>query len=314
MSTRSYHEIVFDQLSKMMTDLNSHLLVTKRVRRNEINRDSDVICMCAKLIHTGIQKTIQECCKYTFHSECVKAYLTCYHACPYCNDMTMATSLPITPPTEGQVQTGVPSATSIQQQLCNDTASDIGPFCQEVVPTNNPINSPIYDAHPKTKADEVREESVKKRRMLQDCQGDKMKKRHEESLKQLGKEVKRGSMITLHVNPRVASHACGVTAVVVDCLPDTGGVIAYSSKGIIINGKGKKEWWIAADMYRLNSGPGELFTAITPELAAIQKLIIEGQFDASHHPKCTLGDPHRLAPAIIHTPEYVCRYSDCTYF
>ena len=186
----------------------------------------------------------------------------------------------------------MPSATSIQQQLCNDTASDIGPFCQEVVPTNNPINSPIYDAHPKTKADEVREESVKKRRMLQDRQGEKMKKRHEESLKQLGKEVKRGSMITLHVDPRVASHARGVTAVVVDCLPDTGGVIACSSKGIVVNGKGKKEWWIAADMYRLNSGPGELFTAITPELAAIQKLIIEGQFDASSHPRCTLGDAH----------------------
>ena len=48
------------------------------------------------------------------------------------------------------------------------------------------------------------------------------------------------SIVTLQVDRHVASHPCGVLVVVVDC-KDTGGIIACSSSGIIVNGKNKQD-------------------------------------------------------------------------
>lgn len=283
-STKSYRTLVFEQHSRMMEELSDQLLVNKQIKRERIKQDSDVICVCRKPRHTSIQTIVQPCCNFTFHEQCLLQYLTQYYACPYCSDMTRAS------PTLSNTLQAAPTL---------DSSSELGPYCKEVTTTNDPTKPPMgadmmaaADTCHNNARNNVREESVKKRRLLQDSQGEKMKKRHQESLQQLGKDVRRGSMVTLHIDRRVASHARGVTAVVVDCCPNTGGIIACSSKGIIVNGVGKKEWWIAADMYKLRTNPGELYTAIAPDLAAIQTEIIEGRFDSSTHPKCNLREAH----------------------
>lgn len=279
-SLKSYRTLVFDHHSRMIDDLSHELIVTKRARREAIKQE-DIICMCWRPKHTSIKKTVQDCCKYSFHSDCLVKYLTYFRACPYCNDMT--TTSP-TSRTEGNIAAGM------------DIASDVS-ICKEIYTTKDPSNTPntaMMDTdHPQqSKNDALREESVKKRRLLQDKQAEKMKKRHAESLQQLGKEVRVGSIVTLHVDSRVASHARGITAVVVNCNNNSGGIIACTSAGIVVNGMAKKEWWIAADMYQLRTAPGELYTSITPELADIQRQIIEGRFDSSTHPKCNIGDAH----------------------
>ena len=195
-----------------------------------------------------------------------------------------------------------PSKTPNTVMMKPDHHSDTGMNAATTTPDNT-------TSHPQqSKNDGLREESVKKRRLLQDNQAEKMKKQHAENLKQLGKEVRVGSIVTLHVDKRVASHAHGVTAVVVNCNTNTGGIIACTSAGIIVNGMGKKEWWIAADMYQLRTAPGELYTSITPELAEIQRQIIEGRFDSSTHPKCNLGDAH----AYIVGASSPCKRNNCS--
>jgi len=100
--------------------------------------------------------------------------------------------------------------------------------------------------------DIVREESVPKRRVLQDEQGEK-----------------------------------------IACCKDTGGILACSPKGIIVNGTTRKEWWIASDGYKMQSLPGVVYSGLPPDLLLIQKAIIDGSFHPETHPKCTLGEAHQ---------------------
>ena len=188
------------------------------------------------------------------------------------------------------------SAVTTRNEIDDDhgIANDNITLCKEVSNTTQATSDSAgaSKAEPMSKQDALREDSVRKRRLHQDRQGEKMKKRHAESLKQLGIAVQRGSMVTIHTDYRIAYHARGITAVVVDCNSNTGGIIACASRGIIVKGNEKKEWWIPADMYKLRAGPGELYTAITPDLALYQSQIISGTFDSATHTKCTIGEAH----------------------
>lgn len=151
--------------------------------------------------------------------------------------------------------------------------------------------------------------------MLQDEQGKKMKKRHIQNLKDIGSNVEPGAVVTLYVDPRVASHARGVTAVVVACCKDTGGILACSPKGIIVNGTTRKEWWIASDGYKMQSLPGVVYSGLPPDLLLIQKAIIDGSFHPETHPKCTLGEAHQQtvgASSPCNKGKCGCRKGKCT--
>lgn len=252
-SDKSYREIVFNHQARMVTNLNSELLVTERVKKEDICRDTDVICLCVNPRHTAIDKMVQNCCNVAFHSQCLAHHFTTSDRCPYCMSKCMST------------------------------------------PTQTPsMNLPTEKATATTSMNDiVREESVRKRRVLQDEQGEKMKKRHIQNLKDIGSKVEPGAVVTLYVDPRVASHARGVTAVVVACCKDTGGILACSPKGIIVNGTTRKEWWIASDGYKMQSLPGVVYSGLPPDLLLIQKAIIDGSFHPETHPKCTLGEAHQ---------------------
>ena len=139
--------------------------------------------------------------------------------------------------------------------------------------------------------DSVREDSVKKRKRGQIHQGEKMKKAYADSLKQSAMKVTVASVVTVFVDRRVASHARGVLAIVVE-KKDTGAVIACSEAGIITNGQGKKIWWIPSDGYKLISSAAEI-TALSPYLLQVQQEINEGTFDQKTQAKVTLAVAHQ---------------------
>ena len=145
--------------------------------------------MCWRQKHTSIKKTVQDCFKFSFHSNCLLKYLTHLHACPYCNDMTMTSP---TSTTEGTIATGMDIASDMS--ICKEiyTTKDPSKTPNTMMNTNHhrdtgmnadhPTTTPINTtAHPQqSKTDGVREESVKKRQLLQDNQAEKMKKQHAE--------------------------------------------------------------------------------------------------------------------------------------
>jgi hypothetical protein len=51
---------------------------------------------------------------------------------------------------------------------------------------------------------------------------------------------------------------------------DMGGSIACTDRGVIVNGKTKKEWWIASDGYKFVAGTDQLFN-LSPELLEDQR-------------------------------------------
>lgn len=290
-SQKSYRSLILDQHERMLDELHSQLFVSTRMHKHQV-KESDIICMCVVPRHTSLQTTIQHCCNMTFHSQCLAHYLTTSQVCPYCKAATSTKNNPHNTPT-----TTINTTTTVVDGMTTTTNN----------PHNTPtttINTTTSDAGEgntttvvdgMTATELVRTDSVQKRRMFQDRQGQKMMERHAKSLQLLGMEVQPGSVVTLYIDPRVASHARGVTAVVVDCRTDTGGIVACSSKGIIINGSSRQIWWIAADGYKLQSSPGQLFSALPPELFHVQRQVIDGIFDLSAHPKCTLGEAHQDA-------------------
>lgn len=382
-SGKSYRQLVFEHQAKMISNLKSQLLVSKRVKKDKFKKDSEVMCLCVSPRFTSIQKTVQECCNVTFHSDCLGQYLTEATTCPYCEQPTMTsgntptaadnTGSKMTPAgstqsaTDNTPTTAVIPAGNTQSAADNTPTTDATPMtandkvCEAMTPAGNTQsatentttttskdkandkvwaagatateamtaagntqtadeNTPTNTATDKvcvvmtpapgntqaaadntpttlptmTANEKVREESVRKRRMFQDNQAIKMMKRHTDNLNGIGKQVEPGGVVTIYVDPRVASHARGVTAVVVACSnKGAGGIIACTSKGIIVNGTTRNEWWIAADGYRYMSSPDMLYSGLSPDLLIIQKAIIDGSFDRETHPKCTLGEAHQ---------------------
>ena len=77
-----------------------------------------------------------------------------------------------------------------------------------------------------------------KKKRSQIRQGQKMVDLYSTGIKDAAVPETVGSVVTLQVDSRVASHPCGLLAIVVNC-KDTGRIIACSSSGIIVNGKNK---------------------------------------------------------------------------
>jgi hypothetical protein len=71
-------------------------------------------------------------------------------------------------------------------------------------------------------------------------------------MKDAARAVTVGAVVTIWVDPRVASHAHGVMAIVF-AVKETGGILACSDGGVIVNGVTKKEWWIVADGYAIKA-------------------------------------------------------------
>ena len=109
-----------------------------------------------------------------------------------------------------------------------------------------------------------------------------MKKHYNDSTKDAARAVTVGAVVMIWVDPRAASHARGVMAIVF-AAKETGGILACSDGGVIVNGITKKEWWIAADGYALKVMHDEM-VVLSPNLAEVQKQILAGTFSAKQHP------------------------------
>ena len=156
----------------------------------------------------------------------------------------------------------------------------------------------------KRKYDAVREESAKKIHQIN--QGEKMMLRHSKSVKETAEEVTIGSVVTLLVDRRIATHPRGVVAIVVD-KKNTGGIIACSSAGIIVNGKTRKTWYISSDQYAFRSSADSL-TTLPPDLLTVQHDVKQKLFNIETHPKCTIGEAHQ-ATVGASSP---CKKTNCT--
>jgi hypothetical protein len=95
-------------------------------------------------------------------------------------------------------------------------------------------------------------------------------------MKERGSNISFGNVVTVWVDPRVASHARGVVAIVVN-FKESGGILACPDGGCIVNRKTKKEWWIASDGYELKARKNEPVT-LSPTLAEVQRQVIGGIF------------------------------------
>lgn len=278
-SNKSFRAIVSDQYTRMIDDMSGQLIVNCRVKRMNINKDSDVLCVCVHPRHVSIQTKVQTCCNVTFHSQCLEHYLNTYGVCPFCKEgdsNNVTTNGPQNPPTTISAPQYPPMTPAATVADTNISPGDMG-------------------VREMSENDKVRAESIRKRRAFQDRQSEKMEERHAANLKQRGSQVACGSVVTLYIDARVASHARGVTAVVVRCNTDTGGIIACTAKGIVVNGTTRNVWWIAADGYKLQNAPGEVCPSLPPDLVHVQQQIIDGKFDSSVHNKCSLHEAHQFS-------------------
>ena len=107
-----------------------------------------------------------------------------------------------------------------------------------------------------------------------------MNKLYNNSMKDAAHTVTVGSAIMIWVDPRVASHAQGVMAIVF-AAKETGGILVCAHRGVIVNGITKKEWWIAVDGYALKAIHDEM-VVLLPNLAEVRKQILAGSFSASN--------------------------------
>jgi len=107
-------------------------------------------------------------------------------------------------------------------------------------------NAPPAVVATKRENDTVRDKLVKKRKKAQVHQGEKKKNPYANSLQQIAENVNQALVATVFVDQRVASHARGVLAIVVE-RKSTGAFIACSKAGIITHGLGKKVCWIPSD-------------------------------------------------------------------
>ena len=71
-------------------------------------------------------------------------------------------------------------------------------------------------------------------------------------MKEHASNVSFGDMVTIRVDPQVASHAGGVVTIIINSKV-MGGTLACADGGYIVNGQTKMEWWIASDGYILKA-------------------------------------------------------------
>ena len=133
-------------------------------------------------------------------------------------------------------------------------------------------------------------ESAEKKRQFQQKQGEKMKKRYTDSMRDAARAVTIRSVVTIWVDPRVASHARGVIAIVI-AAKETGGILACADGGVIVNGVTQKEWWIAADGYALKAMHDE--TGSVTKISRGAKQILAGSFSVEQQKKCSLSQAHQ---------------------
>ncbi len=79
-----------------------------------------------------------------------------------------------------------------------------------------------------------------------------MKKRYTDTMKERASNISFEEVVTVWVDPWVTSHAQGVVAIVVNS-KESGGILACADGGCIVNGKTKRDWWIASDGYELKA-------------------------------------------------------------
>ena len=108
-------------------------------------------------------------------------------------------------------------------------------------------------------------------------------------MKECASDISFGDIVTIWVDPWVASHARWVVAIVV-YLKESGGILACADGGCNINGKTTREWWIASDGYELKARKTEPVT-LSSTLAEVQRQVIECVFSWARHQKCSLGSP-----------------------
>ena len=87
--------------------------------------------------------------------------------------------------------------------------------------------------------DAMHKESAKKKCKFQEKQGEKMEKRYKDTMKEHASNISFGNIVTICVDPRVAFHAQGVVAIVVNS-KESGGILACADGGCIVNEKKKR--------------------------------------------------------------------------
>jgi hypothetical protein len=167
------------------------------------------------------------------------------------------------------------------------------PYCGEKADSiEEQLASLPMPSRARRSTDLARAKSAEKKREFQVKQGEKMKKRYNDSMKDAARAVTVGAVVTIWVDPRVASHARGVMAIVY-AAKETGGILACSDGGIIVNGMTKKEWWIAADGYALKATHDEI-VVLSPNLEEVRKQVLAGTFSAKKQKKCSLSQAHQV--------------------
>lgn len=261
----SYRQLVYKQHHMCLVYLKDEIIVNARIKKDDIQKECDVLCVCkGNIRHNTMTSRVLPCCNAIFSDECVTDFLEKYSWCPFCGEECKKND---------KVLSTVDYHLKIDDELT------------ELLPTN------VYKNEEVRENDAVRKESAEKKRKFQEKQGQKMEKRYKETMKERGSNISFGDVVTVWVDPRVASHARGVVAIVVNS-KESGGILACADGGCIVNGKTKKEWWIASDGYELKARKDEPVT-LSPTLAEVQRQVIGGIFSWVRHRKCSLADAHK---------------------
>jgi hypothetical protein len=136
----------------------------------------------------------------------------------------------------------------------------------------------------------VRKTAVEKKRKMQEVNANKAMKQRGDVL--IAKGLGRGAVLSLKVDYRTHSHACGLLAIVYKS-NDTGAALVCCQHGVVTHDGSKRDYWVPSDKFKVYAGHDEN-TVITPSLQEVRDDIMKGVYDYKSKPRISYSKYHEL--------------------
>jgi hypothetical protein len=151
-------------------------------------------------------------------------------------------------------------------------------------------NDVISDVVPINDYDLVRKTAMEKKNNRQEQAAIKAIEQNKQLIKKSG--VGKGAVVTLKVDVRTHSHACGLLAIVYKSL-DTGGAIVCCEHGVVTSSGTKQDFWVPADKYKVVAGVNE-DAALSNEMQAVRDTIKKDAYDYAKQPRISYAKYHEM--------------------
>ncbi len=131
---------------------------------------------------------------------------------------------------------------------------------------------------------------MEKKRKMQEVNENKAMKQRGDVL--IAKGLGQGAVLSLKVDYRTHSHACGLLVIVYKS-NDTGAALVCCQHGVVTHDGSNRDYWVPSDKFKVYAGHDEN-TVITPPLQEVRDDIMKGVYDYKAKPRISYSKYHVL--------------------